>query len=50
MRYVHEIQNIYKAEGVIGFTRGYGPLLMRDVPGMGVYFSSWYFVRYSMLI
>jgi hypothetical protein len=31
---------IYKTEGLKGFTRGYTGLLVRDVPGFGMYFGA----------
>ena len=31
---------IYKEEGLKGFTRGYRTMLLRDVPGFGVYFGA----------
>jgi hypothetical protein len=40
MSYRQEISTIYKNEGMIGFTRGYTGMLMRDSPGFGVYFCT----------
>lgn len=38
MSYREEIGRIYKNDGIMGFTRGYTGMLMRDSPGFGVYF------------
>jgi solute carrier family 25 carnitine/acylcarnitine transporter 20/29 len=38
--YLEELTQIYKAEGMKGFTRGYTGLLIRDVPGFAIYFGS----------
>ena len=38
MSYREEIIDIYKNEGLKGFTRGYTGMLLRDAPGFGLYF------------
>ncbi|CDW80211.1 mitochondrial carnitine acylcarnitine carrier protein cacl-like [Stylonychia lemnae] len=38
MSYREEIADIYKNEGLKGFTRGYTGMLLRDAPGFGLYF------------
>jgi hypothetical protein len=39
MSYRQEISKIYSEEGLMGFTRGYTGMLMRDSPGFGIYFT-----------
>lgn len=48
MSYRQEISTIYKNEGMIGFTRGYTGMLMRDSPGFGVYFCTFEFLKRLM--
>lgn len=38
MSYIDEFKNIYRSEGLRGFTRGYTGMFMRDVPGFALYF------------
>jgi len=48
MSYRQEISTIYKNDGMIGFTRGYTGMLMRDSPGFGVYFCTFEFLKRLM--
>lgn len=45
MTYGETIQDIYSKEGLAGFTRGYQGMLLRDVPGFGVYFCTFAFMK-----
>jgi hypothetical protein len=43
--YYSQMKLIYKEEGLRGFTRGYKTMLLRDVPGFGVYFGMFEFTK-----
>jgi hypothetical protein len=32
------MRRIYQSEGLFGFTRGYGAMMLRDAPGFAMYF------------
>jgi hypothetical protein len=38
MSYREEVMKIYQSEGMMGLTRGYTGMLLRDSPGFGIYF------------
>jgi len=39
MLYREEIARIFKKEGVYGFTRGWSSIVIRDAPGLAIYFT-----------
>ena len=45
MSYREEINNIYKYEGLYGFTRGYSAMLIVEIPTCGFYFCSYEFFK-----
>lgn len=50
MSYREEIAKIYQNEGLMGFTRGYTGMLLRDTPGFGLYFCLYEFFKRSLHI
>jgi hypothetical protein len=43
MSYKKEIIRIFKQDGIKGFSKGYQGMLMRDGPGIGIYFTAFEF-------
>ena len=41
MQYRKEIPKLIRNEGFLGLYKGFGALMLRDVPGWGVYFLSY---------
>lgn len=39
MSYREEIRRIFEKDGMLGFTRGYSCILLRDAPGLAIYFT-----------
>lgn len=39
MKPLDVVRQIYSKEGLMGFTRGFCPALLRDVPGLGMFFG-----------